>query len=53
MTTIDYLGFDVHKKTVSFCAKALDGRMLNEGMIPARRKDLTAWAVRRQLDSPG
>jgi hypothetical protein len=37
MTTTDYVGFDVHKKTVSFCAKALDGRILNGGTIPARR----------------
>jgi transposase len=44
MTTIDYVGFDVHKKTISFCAKALDGRILNEGTIPARRKDLKMWA---------
>jgi hypothetical protein len=28
MSTIDYVGFDVHKKTISFCAKAQDGRIL-------------------------
>lgn len=44
MTTIDYIGFDVHKKTISFCAKAQDGQILNEGTIPARRTDLNAWA---------
>src|SRR5215467_6479074 len=27
MTTIDYIGFDIHKKTISFCAKAQDGTM--------------------------
>jgi transposase len=43
MTSIDYIGFDVHKKTISFCAKAQDGRILREGTIPARRADLSAW----------
>jgi len=47
MTTIDYVGFDVHKKTISFCAKAQDGRILDEGIIPARRAELSAWAQAR------
>lgn len=47
MTTIDYIGFDVHKKTISFCAKAQDGRILDEGVIPARRAELSAWAEAR------
>jgi transposase len=44
MTTIDYIGFDVHKKTISFCIKEQDGRILKEGTIVARRADLSAWA---------
>jgi transposase len=47
MTAIDYIGFDIHKKTISFCAKAQDGRILDEGIIPARRADLSAWAKKR------
>ncbi len=47
MTTIDYIGFDIHKKTISFCAKAQDGRILDEGTIPAQRGDLKAWAKER------
>jgi transposase len=47
MTTIDYIGFDVHKKTISFCAKAQDGRILDEGVIPARRAELSVWAKAR------
>jgi transposase len=47
MDSIDYIGFDIHKKTISFCAKAQDGRILDEGTIPARRTDLSAWAKRR------
>jgi len=47
MTTIDYIGFDVHKKTISFCAKAQDGRILDEGTIPAQRAELNVWAKAR------
>src|SRR5205807_6754848 len=44
MTSMDYIGFDIHKKTISFCVKAQDGQILDEGVIPARREDLSAWA---------
>jgi len=47
MTTIDYIGLDIHKKTISFCAKAQDGTILEEGTIPALRKTLLAWAQAR------
>jgi transposase len=47
MTTIDYIGFDIHKKTISFCAKAQDGTILDEGTIPARRQILMMWAQER------
>src|ERR1051326_8819996 len=47
MTSIDYIGFDIHKKTISFCAKAQDGQILDEGVIPARRADLSAWVQKR------
>jgi hypothetical protein len=42
VTTIDYIGLDIHKKTITFCAKAQDGRILDEGTIPARRQILIA-----------
>jgi transposase len=47
MDSIDYIGFDIHKKTISFCAKAQDGHILDEGVIAARRADLDAWAKKR------
>ena len=47
MTTIDYIGFDIHKKTISFCAKAQDGHILNDGTIAAQRGDQKAWAKER------
>jgi len=47
MDSIDYNGFDIHKKTISFCANAQDGGILEEGVIPARRADLKVWAQKR------
>jgi transposase len=47
MTAIDYIGFDIHKKTISFCAKAQDGTILDQGTIAARRDTLLAWAKAR------
>lgn len=47
MTTIDDIGFDVHKKTIVFCTKAQDGQILDEGTIAARPADLRAWAQTR------
>jgi transposase len=44
MSSIDYIGFDIHKKTISFCAKAQDGTILDEGAIVARCDTLLAWA---------
>ena len=47
MNSIDYIGFDIHKKTISFCAKAQDGHILDEGTITAGRDALEAWAKGR------
>jgi hypothetical protein len=37
MTVIHYIGFDVHKKTISYCVKAADGRIVQEGKLAATR----------------
>src|ERR1700687_3839935 len=47
MRCLDYIGFDVYKKSITFCAKAGDGQILDEGKIAARRGDLNAWAKAR------
>ena len=39
-----YVGLDVHKKSVSVCVKEADGRIVQERALPARRRDLVAWA---------
>jgi transposase len=41
-----YVGLDIHKKTISFCLKLLDGTVLSEGVLKATRQDLDDWLVR-------
>ena len=38
MNEIYYIGFDVHKKSVSYCAKAASGEIIRwKGELAARR----------------
>jgi transposase len=39
-----YIGLDVHKKTISYCVKEVDGRICEEGIITANRDELRKWA---------
>ena len=34
---LHYIGFDVHKKTISFCIKTAAGESVEEGSVLARR----------------
>ena len=47
MNVIHYIGFDVHKKSISYCVKAADGRILEEGKIRATHEALRQWAAKR------
>jgi len=47
MNANHYIGFDVHKKSVSYCVKAGDGRIVEEGKVPATRQALRRWAQQR------
>lgn len=38
-----YVGLDIHKKSISYCAKKANGDIAKEGKIPATRADLTQW----------
>ena len=40
MRSMYYVGLDVHKKTISYCAKDVSGHINSEGMIAATRIDL-------------
>lgn len=42
-----YIGFDVHKKTISYCVKENDGTIVEEGCIEATRQSLREWAEKR------
>lgn len=43
MGTYYYIGLDIHKKTISYCIKAIDGSLLGEGKTEADRKSLGEW----------
>lgn len=43
MTTMNYIGLDVHKKTISYCVKDVSGRIQQEGKIRSTRRELDCW----------
>lgn len=47
MNVSHYIGFDVHKKSVSFCVKTADGKVVEEGKVASTRQSLTQWALKR------
>jgi len=40
MRTYYYIGLDIHKKTISYCIKGIDGSLIGQGKIEANRKNL-------------
>lgn len=38
-----YIGFDIHKKTISYCVKDAAGHVYQEGKIGSTRHELDAW----------
>ncbi len=47
MNNIHFIGFDVHKKSISYCVKTAAGEIVEEGTIAAQRNVLRAWAAAR------
>lgn len=47
MYAADYIGFDVHKKTISYCIKQSDGSIRERGVIDATHAALRDWAKQR------
>ena len=43
MNTLYYIGLDIHKKTIAYCIKALDGRLISQNKICADRKSVLEW----------
>jgi len=50
MNSMTFIGLDIHKKTISYCAKSESGKVLLEGVIPATRIHLDDWM--RTLPQP-
>ncbi|HWJ19283.1 MAG TPA: hypothetical protein VNR65_11205 [Geobacterales bacterium] len=42
-----YIGFDVHKKSISYCVKTADGKIIEEGKLRATHQVLREWAQKR------
>ncbi|MFZ0705983.1 MAG: hypothetical protein WAM71_10305, partial [Candidatus Korobacteraceae bacterium] len=47
MNSLHYIGFDVHKKAISFCVKTAAGEIVEEGSVLAQREVLRQWAAAR------
>jgi hypothetical protein len=43
VTSMNFIGLDTHKKTISYCVKDISGQLLSEGKIPAMRQGLWEW----------
>jgi transposase len=43
MTSMNYLGLDVHKKTISYCVKGASGQVQQEGKAGSTRRELDCW----------
>ncbi len=43
MSAIYYIGLDIHKKTIAYCIKRIDGLLVKQGTIAAERKALNNW----------
>ena len=47
MKPFHYIGLDVHKKTIQYCAKTADGQIVGEGRLRAERQQLLDWCRQR------
>src|SRR5271169_1837814 len=43
VTSMHFIGLDIHKKTISYCVKDVSGTVLSEGTIAASRAQLDDW----------
>src|SRR5258708_1032232 len=49
---MNFIGLDIHKKTISYCVKDISGKVLSEGKIPATRQwpAGVGWGAGEALD---
>jgi transposase len=50
MEKLYYIGLDVHKQSIQYCIKLIDGEIVREGRVPATRAALADWV--RGVDRP-
>jgi len=50
MNSMNYIGLDIHKKSISCCVRQADGTIMQEGTMPATRDALDNWM--KQLPQP-
>jgi hypothetical protein len=43
VTSMHFIGLDIHKKTISYCVKDVSGTVLSEGTLAATRAQLDDW----------
>ncbi len=43
MSAYYYIGLDIHKRTISYCIKVIDGFLIGQGKVDADRKSLGEW----------
>jgi transposase len=43
MKAIYYIGLDMHKKTIVYCIKKIDGALVSQGTVASERKALLRW----------
>lgn len=47
MSSLHYVGMDIHKKVIAYCIKTPGGSLRGEGKIAATRQALDAWVAER------
>lgn len=47
MSSMHYVGMDIHKKMIAYCVKTKAGHLRGEGIIDATREALDAWVAER------
>ncbi len=43
MSAMYYIGLDIHKKTIAYCIKRIDGQLVRQGTVAADRTALKKW----------
>jgi len=53
MGTYYYIGLDIHKRTISYCIKAIDGSLIGQGKIEAELRQIVLKNAAGESFNPG